>query len=169
MWAIERSPHNLVNSNDLLRPHTPSWNESNCDQCEKNKIKKRQLWKTHDNKTYIVQKIMKNMRNLLTIFFVLTPLPEMKKMWSMRKRNYKNDNFEKHMIIKHELSKRLYRIWETFYDVAGQQWPEKILSKLLGIVNQVKCWKVVTWSRVLLLFLLVRCHPTWHLLSQDNR
>ena len=93
MWAIERSPYHLVNSNDLLRPHTPSWNESNCDQCE-NKIQKWQLWKTHDNKTYIVQKIEKNMRNLLTIFFVLTPLPEMKKMWSMRKRNYKNDNFD---------------------------------------------------------------------------
>ena len=45
----------------------------------KNKIQKWQHWKTHDNKTYIVQKIMKNMRNLLTIFFVLTPLPEMKK------------------------------------------------------------------------------------------
>ena len=101
----------------------------------------------------------------LTIFFVLTPLPEMKKMWSMRKRNYKNGSVEKHMIIKHELSKRLYRIWETFYDVEGHQWPEKILS----IVNHVKCWKVVTWSTVLLLFLLVRCHPTWHLLSQDNR
>ena len=65
---------------------------------------------------------LKDLHNSNNLLRPHTPLPEMNQIVTNAKNKIQNWQLWKTHEKRHELYKRLWRIWETFCDVAGHQW-----------------------------------------------